>query len=40
MRRNNGQGTISTDSKGSGPGYYRFYDRWKEEETHQQMRFR
>src|SRR5215216_1971322 len=30
----NGQGTISTDSeKGPGPGYYRFYDRWKEEDT-------
>jgi cell wall-associated NlpC family hydrolase len=28
----NGQGTISTDSeKGPGPGYYRFYERWKEE---------
>ena len=28
----NGQGTISTDTKkGPGPGYYRFYDRWKEE---------
>ncbi|HSK84336.1 MAG TPA: NlpC/P60 family protein [Rubrobacter sp.] len=30
----NGQGTISTDTeKGPGPGYYRFYDRWKEEDT-------
>src|SRR5215207_8525037 len=29
-----GQGTISTDSeKGPGPGYYRFYDRWKEEDA-------
>jgi cell wall-associated NlpC family hydrolase len=29
-----GRGTISTDSeKGPGPGYYRFYDRWKEEDT-------
>src|SRR5215212_2996328 len=28
----NGQGTISTNTeKGPGPGYYRFYDRWKEE---------
>src|SRR5215211_1685927 len=28
----NGQGTVSTESeKGPGPGYYRFYDRWKEE---------
>jgi cell wall-associated NlpC family hydrolase len=27
-----GRGTISNDSeKGPGPGYYRFYDRWKEE---------
>ena len=26
----NGRGTISTDSeRGPGPGYYRFYDRWK-----------
>src|SRR5215204_2188468 len=30
----NGRGTISKDSeKGPGPGYYRFYDRWKEEDT-------
>src|SRR5918999_341436 len=30
----NGQGTVSTDTeKGPGPGYYRFYDRWKEEDT-------
>ena len=30
----NGRGTISKDSeKGPGPGYYRFYDRWTEEET-------
>src|SRR5215216_8171978 len=30
----NGQGTISTDTeKGPGPGYYRFYDRWKEEDA-------
>ena len=29
-----GRGTISTDSeKGPGPGYYRFYDRWRAEET-------
>jgi hypothetical protein len=28
-----GRGTISTDSeKGPGPGYYRFYDRWREED--------
>jgi cell wall-associated NlpC family hydrolase len=30
----NGRGTISNDSeKGPGPGYYRFYDRWKEEDA-------
>src|SRR5215218_5555489 len=30
----NGRGTISKDTeKGPGPGYYRFYDRWKEEDT-------
>src|SRR5919107_4915935 len=30
----NGRGTISNESeKGPGPGYYRFYDRWKEEDT-------
>src|SRR5215212_7910895 len=30
----NGRGTISKDSeKGPGPGYYRFYDRWKEEDA-------
>jgi cell wall-associated NlpC family hydrolase len=29
-----GRGTISKDSeKGPGPGYYRFYDRWKEEDA-------
>jgi cell wall-associated NlpC family hydrolase len=30
----NGRGTISKDTeKGPGPGYYRFYDRWQEEDT-------
>ena len=30
----NGRGTISNESeKGPGPGYYRFYDRWKEEDA-------
>jgi cell wall-associated NlpC family hydrolase len=29
-----GRGTISKDSeKGPGPGYYRFYDRWREEDA-------
>src|SRR5215213_2728661 len=30
----NGRGSISKDSDtGPGPGYYRFYDRWKEQDT-------
>jgi cell wall-associated NlpC family hydrolase len=30
----NARGTISKDTeKGPGPGYYRFYDRWQEEDT-------
>src|SRR5687768_7797234 len=29
-----GRGTISTDSeRGPGPGYYRFYDRWRTEDA-------
>jgi len=32
----NGRGTISKDSeKGPGPGYYRFYDRWRAEDVPQ-----